>query len=102
MNFIKINTKLIADKISDSYILQFIITIIIVHNDFIDGYEIKMNINSLKGMDVLYPNLSSNLNKVEFYYNIPVELNRNVYTNFNTHFPMYNAAVVTTLTVWQY
>jgi len=31
-----------------------------------------------------------------------IELTRNIKSDFNTHFPMYNSSIVTTLTVWQY
>lgn len=102
INFICVNTKNVVNIISDSYILQLIIILVLTKNDFISGYEKKLDIGSLKDLDFEYPNISSNLNKVEFYYNIPVELNRNIYSNFNTHFPMYNSSVVTTLTIWQY
>lgn len=99
INFICVNTKNVVNIISDSYILQLIIILVLTKNDFISGYEKKLDIGSLKDLDFEYPNISSNLNKVEFYYNIPVELNRNIYSNFNTHFPMYNSSVVTTLTI---
>ena len=45
-------------------------------------------------------NLLPYLNKENYNNNIgSIELMRNIKSDFNTHFPMYNSSVVTTLTV---
>lgn len=66
--------------------------------------QLNNNNSSTNLINDIPENLLPYLNKDNYNNNNlgSIELMRNIKSDFNTHFPMYNSSVVTTLTVWQY
>lgn len=93
----------ISNLININFLNKFIniklvpIVIIIV---YIFQYNNNKNISTSLINDIP-ENLLPYLNKDNYNYNNSgsIELMRNIKSDFNTHFPMYNSSVVTTLTV---